>query len=148
LKLFLDNNLAPRIARSLHGLFDGEHHIVALRDMFRGNASDIEWITALDQQGGWAALTRDLHIRTRPHERAALDRARIVFFFLAGAWGSFSVEETAARLIRLVPRWRHKLNLPNAGVSNCRSMPDRSCDRIAGEEGRPCAADRQNRAKT
>jgi len=48
LKLFLDNNLAPRIARSLHALFDGEHRIVALRDMFRKSASDVEWITALD----------------------------------------------------------------------------------------------------
>jgi hypothetical protein len=115
LKLFLDNNLAPRIARSLHALFDGEHQIVALRDMFRRSASDVERITALDQQGGWAALTRDLHIKTRPHERAALDRARIVFFFLAGAWESFSVEETAARLIRLVPKMAAQTELAERG---------------------------------
>jgi hypothetical protein len=115
LKLFLDNNLAPRIARSLNVLFDGEHHIVALRDMFRGSASDVEWITGLDQQGGWAALTRDLHIRTRPHERAVLDRARIVFFFLAGAWKSFSIEETAARVIRLVPKMAAQTELAERG---------------------------------
>jgi hypothetical protein len=115
LKLFLDNNLAPRIARSLHALFDGEHHIVALRDMFRTNAPDVEWITALDEQGGWAALTRDLHIRTKPHERAALDRAQIVFFFLAGAWENFSVEETAARLIRLVPKMAAQTELAERG---------------------------------
>jgi hypothetical protein len=115
LKLFLDNNLAPRIARSLNALFDGEHLIVALPDMFRRNASDVEWITALDQQGGWAVLTRDLHIRTRPHERAVLDRARIVFFFLAGAWESFSVEETAARLVRLVPKMAAQTELAERG---------------------------------
>lgn len=115
MKLFLDNNLAPRIARSLHALFDGEHQIVALCDMFRRSAPDVEWITALDQQGGWAALTRDLHIRTRPHERAALDRARIVFFFLAGAWESFSVEETAVRLIRLVPKMAAQTELAERG---------------------------------
>lgn len=115
MKLFLDNNLAPRMARSLHALFDGEHHIVALRDMFRKSASDVEWITALDHDGGWAALTRDLHIRTRPHERAVLDRARIVFFFLAGAWQSFSVEETAARRIRLVPKMAAQTDLAERG---------------------------------
>jgi hypothetical protein len=42
--------------------------------------------------------------RTRPHERAALDRSNIVFFFLASAWRKYSVEETAVRLIRLMPK--------------------------------------------
>jgi hypothetical protein len=70
---------------------------------------------AHDQQGGWAALTRDLHIRTRPHERAALDCACIVFFFLAGAWESFSVEETVARLIRLIPKMAAQTEIAERG---------------------------------
>jgi len=114
LKLFLDNNLAPRIARSLNALFD-DHQIVALREEFAQNTPDVEWITALDRQGGWAVLTRDLHIRTRPHERAALDCARIVFFFLAGGWANFGVEETAARLIRLVPKMAAQTELAESG---------------------------------
>ena len=36
----------------------------------------------LDREGGWAALTKDLRIQFRPHERLALDRSKIVFFFL------------------------------------------------------------------
>jgi hypothetical protein len=111
----LDNNLAPRIARSLSALFVGQHHVVALRDCFAENASDVEWIEDLDQRGGWAVLTRDLHIRTRPHERAALDRARIVFFFLAGGWANFGVEETAARLIRLIPKMAAQTELTESG---------------------------------
>ena len=111
----LDNNLAPRIARSLNALFAGQHHVVALRDCFAENASDVEWIEDLDQRGGWAVLTRDLHIRTRPHERAALDRARIVFFFLAGGWANFGVEETAARLIRLIPKMAAQTELTESG---------------------------------
>jgi hypothetical protein len=51
-----------------------------------------------------AALTKDLVIKRKPHERLALDRSRIVFFFLSGnAWKGYSVSETAARLIRLMP---------------------------------------------
>jgi PIN like domain len=115
LKLLLDNNLAPRIARSLSALFDGQHHIIALRDRVPQNTPDVEWITALDREGGWAVLTRDLHIRTRPHERAALDRARIVFFFLAGAWNNFGVEETAARLIRWLPKMAAQTDLAERG---------------------------------
>jgi hypothetical protein len=80
LKLLLDHNLSPRIARSLQALFD-QHEIVALRDKFSGNTPDPEWIEALDRERGWAVLTMDLRIRTRPHERAALDRTAIVYFF-------------------------------------------------------------------
>jgi uncharacterized protein (DUF433 family) len=104
LKLLLDNHLSPRIAHCLRALFDGDHDIVALRDKFAPNTTDVEWITALDWEGGWAVITRDLHIRTRPHERTTLDRANIVFFFLAGAWRKIPVEDTAARLIRWTPK--------------------------------------------
>jgi len=38
-----------------------------------------------------------------------------VFFFLAGAWESFSVEETAARLIRLVPKIAAQTELAERG---------------------------------
>ena len=115
MKLLLDNNLAPRIAKALNALFDGQHHIVALRDGFPADTPDVEWITALDQKGGWTVLTRDLHIITRPHERAALDRSRIVFFFLARAWEKFGVEETTARLIRLIPKMAAQAELAESG---------------------------------
>lgn len=114
MRLLLDHNLSPRLARALDALF-AEHEIVALRDKFDARASDEEWITALDREGGWAALTMDLRIRTRPHERAAMDRSRIVFFFLAGAWRNYGVEETAARLIRLVPKMAAQVDLAEQG---------------------------------
>jgi PIN domain-containing protein len=102
LKLLLDHNLAPRLAKSLQALFD-RHEIVALRDKFAINTPDVEWIRALDRERGWAVLTMDLRIRTRPHERAALDNSAIVyFFFLAGAWRKCPLEELAWRLIPLM----------------------------------------------
>lgn len=114
MKLLLDNNLAPRIARSLDALFE-DHTIRALRDEFAENTPDVDWIKALSDRGGCAVLTRDLHIRTRPHERAALDNARIVFFFLDGAWNKYSVEETTARLIRLIPKMAAQTTLAESG---------------------------------
>lgn len=115
MKLLLDNNLAPRIAKALNALFDNQHRIVALRDLLAADTPDVAWITTLDREGGWAVLTRDLHIRTRPHERAALDRSHIVFFFLAGAWDNFGVEETTARLIRLIPKMAAQADLAESG---------------------------------
>jgi hypothetical protein len=124
LKLLLDHNLAPRLARCLQALFDKEHEIVALGEKFPVDVADLDWIKTLDQEGGWAVLTKDLRLRTRPHERAALDRSRIVYFFLAGSWRKYKVEETAARLIRLVPLMaattklveRGRFELPVKGV--------------------------------
>ena len=57
----------------------------------------------------------DFGIRTGPHERAAMDRARIVFFFLAGAWRTHTVPETAARLIRLMPKMAAQTELAERG---------------------------------
>jgi hypothetical protein len=114
LKLLLDNNLSPRIASCLQTIFV-EHRIVALREIFYTDTPDSEWITKLDQDRGWAVLTKDLRIRTRPHERAALDRSRIVYFFLGGSWNRYDVAETAARLIRLTPKMAAQTELADRG---------------------------------
>jgi hypothetical protein len=114
LKLLLDHHISPRIARALDALFP-QHHIFALRERFAADTSDVEWISALDKDGEWAVLTQDLRIRTRPHERRAMDNSRIVFFFLGSAWRKMSVEESAARLIRLVPKMAAQCELTERG---------------------------------
>ncbi|MCC8936438.1 hypothetical protein [Bradyrhizobium ivorense] len=102
MKLLVDHNISPAVPRSLGHLFP-EHTFVALRDKFEPNTNDTAWMQQLDQEGGWAVLTKDIRIQFRPHERLALDRSKIVFFFLHGAWRKYTVPETAARLIRIVP---------------------------------------------
>jgi hypothetical protein len=102
LKLLVDNNLSFTLAHSLQPLFP-EHEIVALRDKFAQNTPDVDWIGALNSEGGWSALTGERRLKTRPHERLALDRSNVVFFFLTGPWLKYSVPETAWRLIRLIP---------------------------------------------
>jgi hypothetical protein len=115
LKLLIDHNLSPALAHSLQPLFPF-HQIVALRERFPVNTTDVEWMSALSNEGGWAALTRDLGIKRKPHERLALDRSRIVFFFLSGnAWKGFSVPETAVRLIRLMPKMITQTDLADRG---------------------------------
>jgi hypothetical protein len=117
LKLMVDANLSHAIARSLQPLFP-EHQIVALGDKFALNTKDEDWITALDGEGGWAVTTADRRLKTRPHERLALDRSQIVFFFLTGAWLSYSVAETAWRLIRLVPLMDAQSKIVASGLFN------------------------------
>ena len=99
MKLLVDNCLSYRIAHALASLFTPDHEIVALRDKFPADTADIDWITSLHREGSWAVLTRDLRIRTRPHERLAMDASEIVYFFLASGWKKRDVAETAAGLI-------------------------------------------------
>jgi hypothetical protein len=51
-----------------------------LREKFPANIRDVEWISALDGEGGWTALTAERRLKTRPHERLALERSQIVSF--------------------------------------------------------------------
>jgi hypothetical protein len=115
LKLLVDNNLSPSLARSLQPLFP-EYQITALRDKFAANTTDLDWISALSVEGGWAAITAERRLKTRPHERLALDRSRIVFFFLTGSWLKYSVPETAWRLIRLVPLMAQQTAIADSGL--------------------------------
>jgi hypothetical protein len=82
-KLLVDHNLSPAIPRSLQHLYP-THTFAALSDRFQAATSDIDWMAELDREGGWAVLTKDVRIQSRPHERLALDRSKIVFFFWRG----------------------------------------------------------------
>ena len=61
------------------------------------------------------SIDKDIRIQFKPHERLALDRSRIVFFFLGGAWRKYTVPETAARLIRLVPLMIKQADIADRG---------------------------------
>ena len=100
MKLFVDHNISFRVARAAHAIYEPEHEAVALRDKFTVGITDVEYIRALDAEGGWAVLTLDNGIRNRPAERAALLASELTFFFLAPGWQAFAVSEQAVRLIR------------------------------------------------
>jgi hypothetical protein len=61
-------------------------------------------------------LTGERRLKTRPHERLALDRSKIVFFFLTGLWLKYSVPDIAWRLIRLVPLMEKQFALTESGL--------------------------------
>jgi hypothetical protein len=115
LKLLVDNNLSYTIAHCLQPIFP-DHKIVSLREKFAESTKDVDWIDTLDAEGGWAAVTTERRLKTRPHERLALERSKIVFFFLTGAWLKYSVPETAWRLIRLVPLMHTQSSVTESGL--------------------------------
>jgi hypothetical protein len=76
----VDNNLSPSLARSLQPLFS-EHEFVALRKKFPANIKDVERIAVLDSEGGWAALTAERRLKTRPTNGLPLSAPKSFSFF-------------------------------------------------------------------
>jgi hypothetical protein len=82
LRVFVDNNLPPALARGLGALFAGEHEVTCHRDKF-GNThiKDEEWIPALGAEGDWVVLSGDLNIPKKRPTRELFLRAGLVGFF-------------------------------------------------------------------
>ena len=87
MRVMVDNNLSPLLARAIDVLVvpDG-HQVVALRSMFPADAKDADWIEALGAEGGWTVLSGDVRITRRAAERLAWHRSRLKGFFLAPGW--------------------------------------------------------------
>jgi predicted nuclease of predicted toxin-antitoxin system len=106
MKLLLDNNLPPALARALHELtireWDCAHEVIHLRDHFPANTPDTEWVTKLSQEDGWVVVTHDKF--NKGVEREVLRRAGLKVFLLDGSWKHHQFWEKAIQLTRWWPR--------------------------------------------
>lgn len=103
MKLFLDNNLPPALARALAALSEPDKHTVShLKEKFSPNVVDITWIEALSKEGGWVIITHDN--LNKGLEREALRRAGLIVFFLDKSWSDHKFWDKAYQLVRWWPR--------------------------------------------
>jgi hypothetical protein len=97
----LDENLPPRLARSLNELFKGNHQVVALRDRFGQGVLDVDWINTLSQEGRWIVISADRRITKNRAEMHAFRHSRLVGFFLSKAVYKSKLTKKAARILAL-----------------------------------------------
>ena len=103
MKFLVDNNLPPALAHALRELSKPENHeVVHLKDRFRANTSDIDWINDLSQEGAWIVITHDS--LNKGLEREALRRAGLLVFFLDKSWRDHRFWEKAHNLVKWWPR--------------------------------------------
>jgi len=76
----LDNNLSERIALGMRGFGEQVQH---LKEHFSEDAPDEEWLAEAGRRG-WTVITRDLRIRYRPLEIAAIKEHSVGVIVLAG----------------------------------------------------------------
>ncbi len=116
MKVFIDNNLAPRLARALHILVEVDgHQVVHLRDRFSPSATDSAWIEKLGEEGDWVIITSDLDVSRREIEKTVWRRYGLIAFLLTKGFNSFTPLDVAWRIIKLWPKIQQQVGLASPG---------------------------------
>jgi hypothetical protein len=103
-KCLFDNNLSPKLARTLR-YREGNDGIVVehMKEKFSPDTPDIEWINKLAKEGDWFVITKDNQIRKRPNERKAWQESHIPVVFLPKSWMNYDFWGIAWRFVKYWP---------------------------------------------
>ena len=104
MRFFVDNNIAPQLARGFNLFVQGEHEFVHLRDRFAADTPDVEWMKALAKEPDWVILSGDVAISKNPHEVEAWKQAGHVIFFLKSGWTNVSFWIQVEKLAHRFPK--------------------------------------------
>lgn len=126
MKLFVDANLPPRLARGLGALFDGIHEVIHIQDKFGvTNLTDEDWIRRLGQEGGWCVLSGDRRIATRKPSRQLFTANNLTGFFPQPALMESPLERKASRLLAIWPQMVNMSELVSKGCFDVGMRGDR-----------------------
>ena len=101
MKVILDNNLSPGMAKALSELFYQEHEVAALREKFDATTTDKEWIERLSREGNWVVLSGDRRITRNRAEYEAFRNSRLTGFFLSKGLYKAKVAKQMERILAL-----------------------------------------------
>lgn len=116
MKVFVDENLPPAMARSLAALFVDEHEIVHLRDKFGPRVTDIEWMRALNSEGGWIVLSGDRRISRNKAEQAVFRSSRLIAFIFSPGLQKAPLTKKMERLMVMWGRIEQQAGLVGGGA--------------------------------
>jgi hypothetical protein len=103
LKVLIDENLPPALARSLNALFVGKHEIVHVRERYGPGVKDLQWITELSAEGRWIIVSGDRRITRNKAEYNAFRASNLVGFFLSKGLYKSPLIKQMERLLALWP---------------------------------------------
>ena len=101
MKVLIDENLPPALAKALHALFDGDHEIVHARARFGPGVKDKVWIPALSTEGRWVIISGDRRITRNKVEYSAFRNSRLVGFFLSKGLYKAPIVKQMERILAL-----------------------------------------------
>ncbi|MBY5581791.1 hypothetical protein [Rhizobium leguminosarum] len=97
MKVLVDENLPPALARSLNALFAGKH----IRDRFSPGVKDVEWIGQLSSEGRWIVISGDRRITRNKAEYNAFRNSNLVGFFLSKGLYKSPIVKQMERILAL-----------------------------------------------
>ena len=101
MKVVVDENLPPALARGLNALFAGEHQIIHIRDRYGPGVKDLTWIPELSAEGNWVVISGDRGIRRKRAEHVAFRGSRLIGFFLSAGLNKAPLVKQADRILAL-----------------------------------------------
>lgn len=101
MKVVLDENLSPALAKSLAALFVGTHEVIHIRERFAEGVTDLTWIGKLSAEGRWVVISGDRRITKVKAERQAFRASKLVGFFLSRGVYESKVTKQMERLLAL-----------------------------------------------
>ena len=106
MRFFFDNNLSSHLAAGIRELSKGSAgpttHAIHLRERFKPNVADHDWIPALANDGEWAVISQN-GFRKNDLEREALRKSALIVFVLSKQWSSHTYWDKAQNLVRWWP---------------------------------------------
>ena len=97
-----DNDISPRLALALQHLVEN-HQIIALRDQFKPDTPDIDWIPEIGRRK-WILVSYDYNQRRRTNERQALQDHHVRAIYIRHGRNPRSHFDDAARIIKNWPK--------------------------------------------
>ncbi|MDP9874062.1 DUF5615 family PIN-like protein [Agrobacterium tumefaciens] len=101
MKVLIDENLPPALARSLNALFAGKHEIIHVRERYGPGVKDLQWITELSAEGRWIIISGDRRITRNKAEYNAFRSSNLVGFFLSKGLYKSPLTKQMERLLAL-----------------------------------------------
>lgn len=102
MKVLIDENLPPALAKALAALFVGEHQIQHLRERYGPSVTDEEWIKDLHKEGGWVVISGDRRITRNHAEQQFFKSSNLVGSFLSKG---LNKAPTIKKMERLMALW-------------------------------------------
>ena len=103
MRFFFDNNLSPKLARSLNELVRPDHQVTHLKEKFAADTPDTVWMRSLARENDWVIVSGDLQIRKNPHEIKAWQEAGHTTFFLKKGWLDLTFWDQAWKFSKVFP---------------------------------------------
>jgi PIN like domain len=98
-KVIIDENISPVLAKALKALFAGDHEVVHIKEKFGPSVKDSDWISRLSEEGHWIVISGDSRITRRRAEQAAFRNSRLIGFFLAPSLNRAKITKQMQRLL-------------------------------------------------